>query len=78
MHEKLSAAQDSALRFIAEAGGKSGGFYADFGHRATTLVALQKRGFLEVDWRAGGRFSQSQWRITPAGRALLAERKPKP
>lgn len=67
-------AQMRALRFIAEAGGKSGGFYADFGHRAQTLAALWKRNLIDAlpDDQIGFKYARTSWRITDAGRAAIA------
>jgi hypothetical protein len=73
---RMTEAQVAALAFIAETGGKSGGFYADFGHRAATLSSLRYRGFLETGSEAirGALIYRSTWRITPAGRLALAAR----
>jgi hypothetical protein len=71
---KLTKAQRAALSFIAEAGGKSGGFYADFGHHAQTLAALWKRNFIKAlpDNQIGFKYHRARWVITEAGRNALA------
>lgn len=55
--KKLPASQLLALLAIHEVGGKSGKFYADLGHRATTLATLERKGLIRAvePWSIIGR-----------------------
>ena len=68
---RLTEAQRNLLNTLSDVSGKSGGFYLDLGFHASTMNALTRYGFAEA---TGHWIIRKQtWRITPAGRAKLAE-----
>lgn len=70
MSYKLSDKQTAALEALNFHIAKSGGYYRGLGIYPATLNSLERLGFAEStgDWKP----SRQQWRITDAGRRVLA------